>query len=200
MSKREVQKVLNQFGKSGKDTQSDQATRWLANNLGKIQTQMRSENFNREKPSIKRPGNIKEGCMLFFGYDPKTKATLQFWDAFPLIVLIDKGKDSLLGLNLHYLAPNVRASFLNQLLKFTDNPDYAKNPPSSFTIEYPELKAISSLGIFKAAIKRYIIKSIVTEINLIPSNEWKYTTFLPIDKFKGASREEVWKWSNRYSK
>jgi hypothetical protein len=160
---------------------------------------MRSENFNRDNPSVKKPGNIKEGSMIFFGYDPKTKATLPFWDAFPLAVLIDKSKDSLLGLNLHYLSPNIRWVFLNQLLRFTNNPEYAKTPPANFTIDYPQLKAIKSFKPFRAAIKRYYIKSIMTEINVIPSNEWKYTTFMPLDKFKGASREEVWKWSNKYS-
>jgi len=201
MSKREVQKVLGQFARSGKDLQSEQATRWLATNLSKIQTKMRQEHFNREKPSISRPGNIIEGTMLFFGYEPKTKDELPFWDSFPLVIMIHKKGNSILGLNLHYLEPSLRAKFLNELLKLTDHPNYATDPPAYFRrVTYPFLKSTARLKPFRAAIKRYYLSAINTKVNVIPSNEWKFTTFLPLDKFRGANREQVWAWANRYSK
>ena len=200
MSKREVQKVIGQFMRAGKDLQSDQATRWLATNLSKIQTQMRSEHFNREKPAANKPGNIREGAMLFFGYEPKTKDVLPFWDSFPLVILLHKRGNSILGLNLHYLHPIVRAKFLNDLLKFVDNKDYVVDPPALFKTPYPLLKATAKLKPYRAAIKRYYINCINTKVNVIPSDEWKFTTFMPLEKFKGASREEVWAWANRYSK
>ena len=198
MSKREVEKILGQFQRSGKELQSEQGTRWLAGNLSKIQTQMRSEHFNRGKPAANRPGNILPGCMLFFGYNPKTKEQLPFWDTFPLVILIHKRGNSLLGLNLHYLSPTVRANFLNNLLKFTDNLNYVKDPPARFMVTYAFLKATAKLKPFRATIKRYDLSCINTKVNVIPSNEWQYTTFMPLDKFKGATREEVWKWANRY--
>lgn len=200
MSKREVQKTINQFKSSGKQLQSEQATRWLATNLSKIQTQMKSEHFNRGKPSAEKPGNILEGSMLFFGYEPTTKEELPFWDSFPLVILLHKRGNSLLGLNLHYLNPTVRANFLNSLLKFTDNPKYAEDPPALFMVTYKMLKGVSKFKPFKAAIKRYYISGINTKVNVIPSDEWQYTAFMPLEKFKGASREKVWAWANRYSK
>jgi hypothetical protein len=200
MSKKEVRKVIGEFERSGKELQSEQATRWLARNLSKIQTEMRSEHFNRGKPSVNRPGNIKEGTMLFFGYEPKTKDELPFWDSFPLVILLHKKGNSILGLNLHYLSPTLRANFLNNLLKLVDNPDYVYDPPAYFKVTYPFLKATAKLKPYKAAIKRYYLNCINTKVNVIPSDEWQYTTFMPLDKFKGATREQVWKWANRYSK
>lgn len=200
MSKREVQKVLGEFFRSGKDIQSDQATRWLATNLSKIQTQMRPDNFNKSKPSAAKPGNIREGAMLFFGYEPKTKDELPFWDSFPLVILLHKRGNSILGLNLHYLEPNYRALFLNNLLKYVSNANYAKNPPALFMTPYPLLKNTARLKPFRAAIKRYHLNCINTKVNVIPSDEWKFTTFLPIDRFRNASRQEVWAWANKYCK
>lgn len=200
MSKKEVNKVIGQFHQSGKDLQSEQATRWLAKNLSHIQTQMRPEIFNRSKPAVKRPGNIIEGSMIFFGYDARTKDELPFWDAFPLVILLHKRGNNLLGLNLHYLHPTVRAKFLNDLLKFVTNPAYAHDPPSRFKATYSYLKSMAKLKPFRAAIKMYYLSNIVSQINIVQSNEWQITTFMPLEKFKKASREEVWSWANKYSK
>jgi len=200
MSKKEVNRVLNQFSKSGKDIFSDQSTIWLAKNLSKIQTQMRQEQYNRKRPSVSSPSSLEEGSMLFFGYDPKTKQKLQFWDTFPLVVLLHKQGNSFLGLNLHYLSPNLRANFLNSLLKYADNPEYANNLDAKMEVTYSLLIRLPKLKPFKAAIKRYYLSSIVTKVNTIPSNEWKYTTFMPLEKFQGATREEVWAWANKYIK
>ena len=200
MSKREVQKVIGQFTRSGKDLQSEQATRWLAKNLSKIQTQMRSEHYNKTKPSVRGTGSIMEGEMLFFGYNPRMKDELPFWDAFPLMILLHKRGNNILGLNLHYLSPTVRAAFLNNMLKNVTNSNYVHNPPSYFNATYPWLKAAAKLKPFRAAIKMYYLSNIVSKVNVIPSNEWQITTFMPLDKFKKASREDVWKWANKYSK
>lgn len=136
--------------------------------------------------------------MLFFGYDPKTKNDLNFWDSFPLIILLRKTGRSLLGLNLHYLSPMARADLLNAMLRFVDDPEYYKNPNATFNLSYSLLKRSGSLRAFRACIKRYKISNIVTKVNPIPSNEWKYTVFMPLDKFRGASRQQVWAWADRY--
>jgi hypothetical protein len=65
-------------------------------------------------------------------------------------------------------------------------------------VTYAFLKATAKLKPFRATIKRYYLNCITTKVNIIQSNEWQYTTFMPLDKFKGATREEVWKWANRY--
>jgi len=200
MSKKEVNRILTEFNKSGMDLFSDQSTKWLATNLSKIKTQMKSDQYNRQQPSqVTSPNKIKEGAMLFFGYDPKTE-NLKFWDSFPLVIMLHKETDSFLGLNLHYLRPDIRSSFLNSLLRFVDNPNYTKTPKALFEVTYPMLQGLPKLKPFRAAIKRYLVSSVVTKINVIPSNEWKYTTFMPLEKFQGATREEVWTWANKYSK
>jgi hypothetical protein len=114
--------------------------------------------------------------------------------------MIHKMRNHFLGLNLHYLAPRVRATFLNNLLTMTNNPNYAKNPPAMFKVTYSYLKSASNMKPFKAAIKKYYFNCVVTKANVISSDEWKFVPFMPIERFRGANREQVWKWANKYSK
>ena len=90
--------------------------------------------------------------------------------------------------------------FFNNMLKNVTNSNYVHNPPSYFNATYPWLKAAAKLKPFRAAIKMYYLSNIVSKVNVIPSNEWQITTFMPLEKFKKASREDVWKWANKYSK
>ena len=189
MSLREVQKKLKEFSNLHLDMKSKAATQWLANNLSSIQTPIRPDSYNKILPSGPTPLRYVEGCMLFFGYEPKTKDSLPFWDEYPLVVILKKSTKSILGLNLHYLSPNERANFLERLLRTVDNPEYHKNAPSYFNATYQQMKKNRSL---RKCIKRYYISNIKTRVNVIPSPEWKIVTFIPIDRFRMATKYYVW--------
>lgn len=188
MSFREVQRILAEFSKQKLDPKSQVATRWLATNLAKVQTQMRPDSYNKMRKSGSNASSMLPGCMMFFGYQPKDQ-TLPFWDEYPLVVLLKKQGNSVLGLNLHYLKPAERATFLNYLIKFVDSPDYHRDPPAYMNVTYQQLKQSKYM---RKCIKRYLLSNIKSKVNIIPSDEWKIVTFLPIDRFKGASRQQVW--------
>ena len=57
----------------------------------------------------------KYGVMNLFGYDPKHKDKLPYYDVFPMIMLIGVEKDTFLGLNFHYLPPKLRAILLDRV-------------------------------------------------------------------------------------
>jgi len=189
LSIREVNRILAEYAKQKLDPKSERATRWLAANLSKIQSQMRPDSYGKTKPSVSNPSALKEGSMIFFGYDPKGKERLPLWDEYPLIVFLKRKGNSILGLNLHYLSPPERATFLNMLIQTVDNPDYHRNPPSYINATYNQLKGNKYL---RHCIKRYVMSNIKTKVNVIPSDEWKIVTFLPIDRFVGGSRAQAW--------
>jgi hypothetical protein len=64
--------------------------------------------INKGKATL-RP---KYGIMNLFGYDPKHKATLPYYDTFPLIFPLEPAKGGFIGLNFHYLKPGARVAFL----------------------------------------------------------------------------------------
>lgn len=191
MTKRAVESVLKSA--SGINLADPRSTQWLARNLSKIQTKMRQSNFIQQSQNIVSNG-IRPGQMLFFGYSPKTKSELMFWDEFPITIYLHPQQGGFLGVNFHYLPPPMRARFLDQVLKYATDSNWAKNlnKNTKIKVTYPIMKNSSSMSPYKFCIKRYYLNRVVTKIALIPPEDWKTVPFFPLDQFKGASRVDVW--------
>lgn len=195
MSKKEAAKVLTKFRKTNIRLDDDRATHWLARNLSKIKSQMRPYGFIDSSKTITKRSEMTPGRMVFYGYDPKTKDSLDFWDDFPIVVILHPKPKGFLGLNLHYIPPDMRAYFLNDLIKYVDDPNWSahNNYKALIKVTYPILKYTRKMYPFKNCIKRYLFNHIVSDIAFIPSVEWKSVPFFPLDQFQGATREDVWK-------
>ena len=96
----------------------DNAITWLRQNAAKLNnvspTQLMRDADNKTN-------YMQMGKMYMFFYDPKHKATLPYYDRFPLVIPIERYPDGFLGLNMHYLAPKLRLSLLEGLMKITNN-------------------------------------------------------------------------------
>lgn len=194
MTKKMVQQVVRQFGNTTNLNLGDErATKWLATNLTKIKTTMKQDNYIDKSKQLVRK-QLTPGKMVFFGYSPKTKDELNFWDEFPVTIVIDPQKGGFLGLNLHYLPPSRRADFLNKLLKYVSDPNWIKHNNTSveFRVSYGLLKNTGTLKDFRPCIKRYYYNHILTKVAFVEPREWKMVPFFPLDKFKGASRADIW--------
>lgn len=131
------------------------------------------------------------GKMYTFGYDAKHKATLPYWDKFPLIILLDVHKDGFLGLNFHYLAPIQREKFLRAILKFSTQ----KGDPETFTNKaYFKMswQAVKGIPGAEKMIHKYLYNHVATSLLEAPANEWENVIYLPYQKFVGASAKSVW--------
>lgn len=192
MTKRQAQKVLGKFRGTGLNLNDEVATKWLATNLSKIKTTMKQNAFIDSSKTVVRK-EIHPGRMFFFGYSPKTKDELKFWDEFPVVLVLHPKPGGFLGLNLHYLPPSLRADFLNKLLKYVDDPNYLadRTESASILVTYGILKA--GMKLYKPCIKRYYYKHVVTKVSFISPKEWKTIPFFPLDRFVGASRSDIWK-------
>jgi len=193
MTKKQVTQVLGKMQGTGLQLGDDRTTRWLATNLSKIKTTMQQKNFiDHGKTVVKK--QLTPGKMVFYGYSPKTKDELMFWDEFPITIILHQQKDGFLGLNLHYLPPSSRADFLNKLLKYVSDPNWIAHNNTSVEcrVTYGLLKNTAKLKAFRPCIKRYYYKHIMTKVAFIAPQEWKTVPFFPLDKFKGASRADVW--------
>lgn len=193
MTKKATDQIVNKAKKL--DLGDPQTTRWLAINLSKIQTSMNQNKFIEERTKNTFSKNtISMGSMIFFGYSPKTKTVLEFWDEFPIVIFMHRQPGGFLGVNFHYLPPMKRSLFLNEALKFVSDPNWHKNLNSktSINLSYPILKMSASMKMYKHCIKRYYFNNIVTKVAKINPDEWKSVPFFPMDKFKGASRQDVW--------
>ncbi|NDB84524.1 MAG: hypothetical protein EB127_17745, partial [Alphaproteobacteria bacterium] len=64
------------------------------------------------------------GGLYFLYYEPKFSNKLPYYDLFPLVLVLERYNDGILGLNLHYLAPVPRAKLLDELSEFATNNKY----------------------------------------------------------------------------
>lgn len=141
--------------------------------------------------AIKLQKSMGPGSMVMFGYDPKHKNKLPYYDTFPLVIMVDNAPKGFYGLNLHYLPPLLRAKFLNQLLEYTNNDKF--NTRTRFELSYNLLQGLSGNSYFKPCFKHYLNKQVKTSFAVVKSTEWEIATFLPTANFQKASKTEVYR-------
>ena len=117
----------------------------------------------------------KYGMMNLFGYDPKFKETLPYYDRFPLIFPLEPAKGGFYGINFHYLQPGARVNFLRQLSRFTTDKNYDKK--TRYNIG--ELSG----RYFKKTIKHYLTSQVRTSFLNITADEMAIAIFLPVARF-----------------
>ncbi len=98
------------------------------------------------------------GKMYFFEYDPKLRETLPRYDTYPLVYVIDRGKDNFLGFNLHYAKPKLRPSLVKSIL--------------NKVARFPE-----------ETIHRYIFKHADNLFFEVKDEDWEFISALPLEKF-----------------
>lgn len=130
--------------------------------------------------AFKRKVNL--GDMFCYYYDPKYAKTLPYYDQFPLIMLIGAEEDTFLGINFHYLAPRFRAQLLDRI--------NAKEGVINW-------KKVSGISMIEPTVKRYRFDHIASRIVPIEKEEEEITIFLPLEKFRKASKSTVWGDSKR---
>jgi len=164
---------------------------WFRNRVADLSISgMNRRALLRNKDLILKKGEPVIGKMGVFFYDPKHKATLPYYDRFPLVVIIGPAEGGFLGLNLHYLPPTLRARLLDGLLDMTNNKKYDET--TRFQATYQMLKRSSKTKYFAPCVKHYLDKHMRSQFSVINPSEWETVAFLPIADFKKASDKKVW--------
>ena len=131
--------------------------------------------FRDEQVKMKASLRNPLGNMYMFYYNAKNRATLPYFDAFPLVVITSLAEGGFYGLNLHYLPPTMRAKALNGLLGGDGLPQ-----------KY-----------YKPTIHRYLTSQVRSKFALIDKPEWEIATFLPAAQWRGAGQGKVYQDSRR---
>ena len=154
--------------------------------LGRI-----NNNALLKEPVLKTESEQIPGGMFMYFYDPKTKATLPYYDKFPLTIIVGPAAGGFTGLNLHYLPMVLRAKLLDALMDITSDKKYDDN--TKFNLSYNTLKKASKMRYFKPCFKRYLTADVKSRFARVPASEWEIATFLPTASFEKASKTTVWK-------
>ena len=125
-------------------------------------------------------GNIGE--LFAYYYNPKHRETLPYYDRFPMIMLIgiDKNKETFLGLNFHYLNPKWRAMLLDRV---------TARVTTGAIIHWNK---IAKIPMIRPTLKRYRFHNIMRRIIPIEEKDNELAIFLPLERFRKASKSKVW--------
>lgn len=129
------------------------------------------------------------GQIYFYQYDAKTKEKLPYWDAFPMVIIINLYDDGWLGLSLHYLPPIGRAKLLDALQKFKKR---AGTHRAYMKLSYEMLGAATQSELFAPCVKRYLASHLTSKMVRVEDEFWERAAMLPVQEFQKASARQVW--------
>jgi hypothetical protein len=146
----------------------------------------------REKTQFR--SKIVPGSMYMFSYVAKHKDTLPYYDAFPVIFPVEMYVDGFLGINFHYLQPQLRARLMDALYGLVSDPKLTDS--AKINLSYQLLKGLSRYKYFQPCLKRYLYSQFRSKFIYVEPETWDIALFLPTESFQGASNNKVWTDSN----
>lgn len=143
-----------------------------------------------------RVSKPQPGRLYTFAYDAKHKATLPYWDKFPLIVylgLSTKHRGLMLGLNLHYIPVKARKEFMEELLKHATTERITNR--TTLNINWGKVKGMRGAD---HMIKAYLPNHVKGPFMEIKPQDWSSVINLPTQRFvsgmppKTYNTNKVW--------
>ena len=156
----------------------DRSNNWYRSQVNRIASGTTAQQLFRQGKLAKRPS---VGRLNLFGYNPKLRKTLPYYDVFPLVLPLEAFSGGFIGMNFHYLPPLLR-------MRLLDN-------NTRFDVTYDDVKRLS---IVKPTIKKYLYSYVQTGFLRINADEAATAIFLPVQRFKKASETRVYADSRRF--
>ena len=128
------------------------------------------------------------GRLNMFVYGPKHAKKLPYYDTFPLVLPLERYNDGFLGINFHYLPIPLRVKLLDRMLEYAN--DNAFDEDTILRVNY---RAIKSIKLIRPTLHRYLAGFTKSQFRRIDADEFTIATLLPVQRFKKASAEAVWK-------
>ena len=130
------------------------------------------------------------GKLYMYAYDAKHKATLPYWDKYPLTFPFKLLKDGFLGINMHYLPYAYRIKVLDGLIgiKLRKTSKHYK-----LQLSWELISSVAAYQPLQVCVHRYLYSQMRTGLRIIHSADWATAMLLPTHKFVGATPSYVWK-------
>lgn len=165
----------------------DKSMRWYRDTVRDIVPRQMSEAATGR---LIRGGKISPrpvyGVLNLYGYEPKNKLTLEYYDVFPLVIPVERYNNGFLGLNLHYLSVNTRMKLLEKLMPLT-----AEDRILGW-------RRVSKFREVKPCVKKYLGAFTRTRfLPIVTEEEMNLAALMPLQQFKKATKQKVWYDSRR---
>ena len=133
---------------------------------------------------------IMPGNLYMFFYDAKLKDKLPYYDMFPLVLPFRKVPGGFYGINLHYLPYGLRFKLLGALQEYAL--DNTMSEDNRVRVTWATLLTMSRVAPVKACVKHYLDGQVQSRFLNIKYPDWVTASLLPVERFVGASKQQVW--------
>lgn len=142
-------------------------------------------------------GNIEQletkivpGNLYMYLYDPKGKKDLPYYDKFPLVFPFRKTPDGFIGLNMHYLPYQLRIQLLDKLMVFKTNTRMDETTKLKYS--WATIDGLSRFAAAAPCVKQYLTGHVRSQFRKVNSSDWATAMMLPVERFTGATKQQVW--------
>jgi len=146
----------------------------------------------------RQTGSIRPGNMYLFQYQAKHAEKLPYFDRFPLIFPFRVEGDRFWGINLHYLPHRLRAQLMDSLYDLVTNQRYDES--TRIQGAWSTLNRAARMKLIKPCVKQYLFSQLNSRFFYVYPSEWDIALFLPLERFSGASKTQVWSRSQQLMK
>lgn len=182
--------LTKQRGQMEYQKYSIESYKWFVSKINNLRNPVALANQIR-KETDRNANRFLLGGLYYYYYSAKTADRLDYWDAFPLVMPLQRYNDGFLGINFHYLPPKIRAGFMDKLLDRAITDD--DNNPVRVRITYDILNASKRYKEFRPCLKRYLYRHIASKMLKVQPTEWETAVFLPTQQFQNERASAVWK-------
>jgi hypothetical protein len=175
-------------------TSTTNATMWLREQAQSVRS-VSNPKLLLNQQSDRLVTSLTVGRMYLFMYDPKMKDELPYYDKFPLIFPFKRVKGGFYGINMHYLPHMMRAKLMDALMGLANNK--ANDDSTKLRLSYQVLNDLSRYRFFKPCVKHYLNNHVKSRFLWVPADQWNTALFLPLERFVGANKQQVWRDSRR---
>ena len=169
---------------------TDRSATWYRSQVNRIASGKTAGQLFREG---KLQGRPSVGRLNLFGYNPKLRAKLPYYDIFPLVLPLEPTKGGFMGMNFHYLPPLLRFRLLERMQARASDRRFDSN--TKFEVNYDDVKSIK---IVKPTIKKYLYAYCQTGFLRINADDAAIAIYLPVQRFKKAPEATVYADSRKF--
>lgn len=184
------QDILTRSMESGLiDSNTVDARNWLRDEAQQVKPATARRDIRSEFITNSR-SLITIGRLYMFMYEPKMKDSLPYYDMFPVVFPFEKTPQGFLGINMHFLPLTYRAILMDRLYSLVNNELYNDSTRLQ-KITYEILSSASRFRFFKPCVKHYLYNNVMSRFIYVHPKHWEIALFLPLERFKKATKDKV---------
>lgn len=180
-----VTKVFEKLRASAGDT--EKSIQWYQAQIAKL-GKINPSTLLKEGKLV---STIFPGEMYMFRYDPKLKESLTYYDTFPLVLPFRKVPGGFLGVNFHYMPYLIRMRMLRLVSEYAED---AKIDDNTFVrLSWRVIESSTRMAPIKHCVKHYLLDQVQTRFLKIPFPDWVIASQLPVERFVGEDKANIWR-------